>query len=318
MSDAPEITAETTLDASLFEGDAGAAFGETKPQNFGELFALAGKGASYKPQEFGLDTPITLEMVPEKLRPSIEAKKIQTLEGLFDNYGALESKIGMDTVKAPVAGATPEFLAEHKEALGVPPEPSGYEYERPELPDGVEWDEKGEEAVRKWAHERNLPPELFKDAMDFAVEQRMAQGTQTAEQVSANNEKFQEALAKEWGGDKARNIEIAQNAVAALGLGDVMVKGEGGAQVPLLDKIDAELGSPGVMQLMKAIGEKMKGAELITGDGAALTKTKQQAKQAVDALKADEAFMKQLNTAGAPGHAEAVKKWDEAQRLAHE
>jgi len=245
--------------------------------------------------------PFDLATLAEPHQQLFAAKKWGKLEDAFDSYVNLEKRVGANTVVAPTRGETTKFFADNKEALGVPDKAEGYEYQKPELPKGMDWDFATEQAARAFALERHIPADLFKEMMDFEVQARIGLYKEIAQAEAKDEAKTQAALDKAWGADKDRNTEIAKAVPRALGLEE----GE-------LEAINAKIDSPVLMKLFHKIGELM-GEDQLKGamEGSSGFGTSAMAAKAeIDALRMNKDFMEVLHNGRAQGHKEAVEKWE--------
>jgi hypothetical protein len=195
-------------------------------------------------------------------------------------------------------------LGDNKAVFNVPAKPEDYQYKAPQMPEGFEWDKDLEAAGRKFAHERNLPPELFQEFGDFIAQAQIGAYQRMKSYAAEDETKMQADLKQQWGKDLDRNVEIAQFAGRELKL-----------EPELLNKLNAEIGSPALVRLMHKIGQTMKGAEVITGDGA--SGSAQGAMAEIAQLESDPAFQKAFNDKNDPGHAAAVSRHEKAMARAY-
>jgi hypothetical protein len=251
--------------------------------------------------------PFDLATLAEPHQQLFASKKWGKLEDAFDSYVNLEKRVGANTVIAPTRGETTKFFADNKDALGVPDKAEGYEYAKPELPKGMEWDAATEQAARAFALERNIPGDLFKEMMDFEVQSRIGLYKDIAAAEAKDEADTKAALDKAWGADLERNTEIAKAVPRALGLeeGD-------------LEAINGKIESPVLMKLFHKIGELM-GEDQLKGamEGSSGFGTSAMAAKAeIDSLKMNKDFQAVLNNGRAQGHAEALAKWEDLHKRA--
>lgn len=263
--------------------------------------------ASPPPAAGGEPKGFDLTTLAEPHRELFAAKKWGKLEDALDSYVNLEKRVGANTVIAPTRGETTKFFADNKEALGVPDAADGYEYQPPELPEGMEWDAATEQAARAFALDRNLPGDLFKEMMDFEVQARIGMFKEIAQAEAQDEEKTKAALTKAWGADYDRNTEIAKAVPQALGL-----------EADDIEAINGKIDSPVLLKLFHKIGELMgedqlKGA--MEGSGGFGTSA-QAAKAEIANLKMNKDFMAIYTNAKAQGHKEAVEKMTALQKQA--
>lgn len=166
-----------------------------------------------------------------------------------------QQRIRAGEVKKPLApNASPEEVAEWREANGVPAEPKGY-VDKIELPAGVvigEADKPLIEDYAAWAHASNMPQADFDRNLawyyDFQEKQLAAQ----AASDDATWQATRDELRDEWGGaDFRRNQNAINNFIATLpdGIGERLLTARG----PDGRKLGAD---PGVLRWMASLANE--------------------------------------------------------------
>lgn len=139
-----------------------------------------------------------------------------TKDAVYESYFALEKSMG-DKVKIPTAESSAEDISSFYQKIGCPEKPDGYEILRPELPEGMEYDEQFETDIRGIAKDIGITQSqmgrLFAAYNDYQINGFNAQ---TAE-ITAGFQAGQKALHEEWGGEYDANVQIAQQACKELG-----------------------------------------------------------------------------------------------------
>lgn len=148
-------------------------------------------------------------LTPE-LKQLVEAKGYKTPGDVVQAYAHAQRAIGADKIPLPKDGVWDEVA---RSKLGVPREPGGYKLQRPELPQGVAYDEAFEKAALPIAHKLGLTPSQVQGLLDFYAAHQ-SQSFQTAVRGRLDDEtQAVGLLQQEWGG--AYDAKVAQAARAA-------------------------------------------------------------------------------------------------------
>lgn len=131
-------------------------------------------------------------------------------------YRELEKQFGSNRVALP--GEKDDLSQwEGWDKLGVPKEAKDYVLERPQLPEGMQWDEAFEAQAKEAAAKLRIPPAQLKGMMDLLVQSRVAEFNGMKEHQAKESGELQ-TLFKEWGAEKDVNIELAKRGAKFLGL----------------------------------------------------------------------------------------------------
>jgi hypothetical protein len=184
--------------------------------------------------------------------------RFKTEPDLAQGYHEL-LKLDSVKVKIPDENASDEDRAKFYTKLGRPETPEAYQVKRPELPDGMPYDEKLEGHIKHAAHQAGLNQaqvsHLSKVYNDYQVEQWNA----VLEENEKLNTQRTEKLKQDWGEDKYReNVELAKRAfgeIAPQVLKDLMTA----------DDIEAD---PILLEMYSTIWRKTLDSPLIKGEQA--------------------------------------------------
>lgn len=235
----------------------------------------------------------------DSVRSHVEAKGYKNpAELAMANYQLNKLQRGDPTVIGmPDKDATPEQMSEFYGKLGRPDAPDGYEFK---FGEDVKVDDGLMQFARTAFHEAGLTPAQAQAVADKWNEYS-AQGSSTLQdQIAEQNTQELTALTEKWGADLEKNKAAGQLAVKALG-----------ADEALLSKVENQIGSAALVELMALIGRKSDEGTLTGGGGGgdpALPEnmSKEQAQARIDELRGDEAFDKKYNDANHPEHKDAV------------
>lgn len=239
--------------------------------------------------------------IPEaEARAHIEAKGYKNpAELALANYSLTKMQRGDPSVVGlPGQNATDDDWKAFYAKLGRPETPDGYDIK---FGEGVTADE----AMVKWGkqtfHEAGLTPKQAQAVADkwnaFVAEQN-ATG---AASVAQKNDAELAQLTARWGADLDRNKAAGQRVVKTLGLSDEFVS-----------RIEGQIGSAAVVELLAMIGRKTDEGGFVGGGAGAdpnnpETMTKEQATARITSLNGDAEFQKKYTDRNHPGHKDAVE-----------
>jgi len=169
-------------------------------------------------------TPGWLAQLPDTYKGNEAFTGFKTVGDFAADYLALKGKAAelegkvTDTIPKLPENATDEQKAAYYAALGRPETPDKYELAKPDLPDGLPYDEAVESWFRGTAHALGLTQEqagkLFAAYNDLT---KQAFTTQEAARTKAYADGV-EALKKEWGPEGyPANVEVMRRAVEQFG-----------------------------------------------------------------------------------------------------
>lgn len=205
-----------------------------------------------------------------------------------------------DVVTIPGKDATPETIKEFQRKLGVPDTVDGYN-ETLKFENGVQVDE----AFLKWGKEAFLkhgvtPTQAKGLADDWNTYVAERNGT-ALEADRAANERDLNDLQTRWGNELEQNKAAGNRAVKALGLSN-----------QLIERIEANIGSAAIVELLATIGRKSDEGGFMNGNNSGdpndpANMSKEQASARIKELQGDAEFGKKYTDPKHPGHADAVK-----------
>lgn len=243
-------------------------------------------------------------VIPEEgARQHVEAKGYKNpAELALANYNLTKLQRGDPSViGVPGENATPEEMNEFYGKLGRPETPDGYEFK---FGEGVKADEGMLKFARDAFHKAGLTPSQAQTVADqwnaFAAEQNTAMQTQLGEQ----NDQELNALKSRWGADLDKNLAAGQRTMQALGL-----------DAELVTRVENQIGSAAVVELLASIGRKSDEGGFTAGGGQgdpnnpdAMTPTQAQAR--IQTLQSDTEFMKRYGDKAHPSHKDAVSEME--------
>jgi hypothetical protein len=206
-------------------------------------------------------------LTPE-LKTVVEAKGYKTPADVVQAYAHAQKAIGADKILAPKDGVwDPSAL----EKLGVPKELTEYQkaLKRPEMPEGVKYDEQFEAAALPALQAMGIPPAAAQKLLDMYAGNIVAQHDAHAKASAAAQAESQAALKTEWGNAYDQKINFASRAVLHIGgqeLVDAMNQ-TGVGNNPLLVKAFAKVGEmlgEDTLKIGKADGMRMTPAEALS------------------------------------------------------
>lgn len=243
--------------------------------------------SGFDPASFDADT-----------RGVVERKGFKTVGDVMTAYTNLEKITGVDRVAKPTNGEISKWFGEHKADIGVPDKPEAYALPKIDLPQGMEIDKGLLESAQKFAHERNIPQDLFNEFAGFVMQDRIASFTGQAEADARDEADTTVALKKEWGSGYDQKVELAKMAARALKVDD-----------ETMNKLNDKMGSATLIKHFAQLGDMLGEKQLVSGDGLGFGTEQGDAKRQLANLKLDAQFMKTLQDQKATGHEEAKQKW---------
>lgn len=179
-----------------------------------------------------------------------------TISDLGKAYVDLEGK-SKNAVAVPGEGATEQQVRDFYTKLGCPAKPEDYKFERPTLPDGMEYDAESEKFFRELAHKEGVSGKALNalyaayNAQQVKAFQQMQEAADKAKADAATS------LKAEWGDGFKTKMVLAERAVLRFG-GDALKT----------ELNESALGNhPALAKALAAIGEAMGDDKVLTGGG---------------------------------------------------
>jgi hypothetical protein len=182
-----------------------------------------------------------------------------------------------NSVRIPAADAKPEEWAKFYEKVGRPESPEKYELKAPELPEGVELNEKLLTDFKGVAHKVGISTAQAQQLFDWYTATQLGQSNDQLEAVGQMIEATKAALEQEWGNRYEPNMAAAKNAVIHLGGQELM---------DALDRTGAG-NDPVIIRAFAKFGSNLKTAGLIKGDPASSEGDAESAESEIRAILAN-------------------------------
>ncbi len=173
---------------------------------------------SSESEEAPLEAPATwIDDVPEDYRGEKSLSKYQSVGDLAKGHVHLSRMMG-NSVKIPGEDSTDEERNDFYTKMGRPETADNYEYARPDMPEGMSYDENSEKAFKQLAHDQGLSQNQLGSILDFY--NKFALDSQIDQKLHMDEAYFkgEAALQKEWGHKGYDgNVAIAQRAMKEFG-----------------------------------------------------------------------------------------------------
>ena len=193
------------------------------------------------------------EWAPEKFWDAKEGKV--RVEDMGQGYKNLEKLLGREKVPVPVDDNDEEGWNRWYAATGRPEAPDKYEFQRPELPPDMPYDEDLEKHFRQAAHQSGLNTKQAKALHDNFVKTQTERHVQWHNLQKESRAKIENDLRREYGNKYEAKISQAKMAVSSYADPDFK---------KYLD--DSGLGNdPRMIRAFVRIGEKMTGETKLKG-----------------------------------------------------
>lgn len=256
-----------------------------------------GEGDAAKPWYESIPEPEAREHIKSKAyaNPAELALANYNLTKMQRNAG--------DVVTIPGKDATPEAMKEFHRKIGVPDTPDGYN-ETLKFDANVQVDPTFLQWGKDTFHKHGLTPAQAKGLADDWNGFIAAHNGSVLDADRAANEADLNALQTRWGTELEQNKAAGRRVVDALGL-----------STDLIGKIEANMGSAAIVELLAMIGRKSDEGGFFNGNNGGdpndpSNMTKEQASAKIKELQGDAEFTKRYTDPKHPAHADAVKQME--------
>lgn len=166
--------------------------------------------------EDGNNRPAWMEQLADDLKGNETLTQFETLSDLGTAFIDRDGKL-QNSIQLLGEDATDEERATFFNSLGRPESPDGYELQRPELPEGMPYDEAGEEKFREVLHNLGLTKAQGEELFRAYQENNIETYSNLVEQRKTHHNEQVEALRQEWGDAYQENAEKAIRVAEKLG-----------------------------------------------------------------------------------------------------
>lgn len=130
-------------------------------------------------------------------------------------YAELERGMG-NRVKMPTDTSPAEEISAFYNKLGRPESADGYEIAKPDMPEGMTYDQKFEMTMRGIAHEAGVTQAQMKTLVKAFNDYQIGAFNEHVGELNRSREEGERALKESWAGDYDANVQIAQRALKEL------------------------------------------------------------------------------------------------------
>lgn len=173
------------------------------------------------------ETKPWLEQVEESLRTHESLSDVENVSDLTKRFIGVgdELKRAKGTLENSVEllgeNPTDEERTAFYTRLGRPEKAEGYELKRPELPEGLPYDEALEQKFRDFAFATGIPAETAQKLYGLYTEHTLEAHNTAVDATKALMKQEQDAgmkvLTEKWGDETKKNIELAVRAIEKIG-----------------------------------------------------------------------------------------------------
>lgn len=152
-----------------------------------------------------------LTQVPADLRPTVQehlqalGNPQATLGEYIKSYGDRGAELarikGERRIPIPSHDSDPAVFKEFREKLGIPEEPSGYDIELPELPEGFSYQDDEVEAFRQFAHSAALTKVQAQKIVEWDADRRRREVEARNQSMKEANKVVETKLHDQYGGE---------------------------------------------------------------------------------------------------------------------
>ena len=184
-----------------------------------------------------------------------ENEKLTGFATIGDLAEAMLKSDGTVAVTKPGDDASDEDVAAYREAAGIPANPDGYEIAKPQLPEGMEFNQGLEDHFRRVFHDNDVSNDLAGKLNDEFNKIQISQHNAIIEHSKAEMAKCETALREKWGNDFEANDQLGRRAFVQFASPELAAFFE-----------QSQLGSnPLMMEFFHDIGIKMGEGSLVGG-----------------------------------------------------
>jgi len=229
----------------------------------------------------------------DELKAEKSLESFKDVGGLAKSYVESQKMIG-GSIRIPGEGATPDEIAAFHTKLGRPETVEGYEFVKPDLPEGVQWDDKLVGWFGLTAHSLGISKAQAQGIMQAWNDNQFEQGHEAQKSMKAGLDNLKES----WGEQYPGNIELGVRGIERL-----LPANEAKEFKALMDSSGVG-NNPLMLKYAHQIGKLLKADGYIIGDGHGGVLGVESAKAKIKEINAD---LKHPHwNPDTPGHKEAV------------
>lgn len=239
--------------------------------------------------------------VPAEHHALLKAKSYKSPAEVVVAYANAQKALSADKIPVPKDGV---WDADARKKLGIPEKPEDYAplIKKPELPEGMKWDETFEKAALPVAHQLGITPKQLDGLMSLYAGYQAEQFKANVLAQSQAGEQAQAALRQEFGVQFDAKLSQAKRVVQQLGGPEV---------IAALNETGAG-NHPALVKLFAKIGSMMAEDQLKSGASGAFGMGTEEAKAEIRKLQNHPAYMDKYH----PEHADIITKLGELHKIA--
>lgn len=217
--------------------------------------------------------PDWIKEAPAELQAVVKAKGYQTPLDVVKAYDHAQRAIGAEKIVLPKDGV---WDADARAKLGIPEAPEGYKVTRPEMPDGVPYDDKFEAAMLPVAHKLGITPQQLNGLVEAVTQHRLGEFGALAQTSKQAREAAESELRTEYGAAYDAKVEQARRAIAFAG-GDQLTQAIEAAGVG---------NNPAFIRAWAKVGAMLSEDKLKSGQGGSFAMTPDEARNEIAKINA--------------------------------
>lgn len=242
--------------------------------------------------------------LPDGLGENPSIQKFTGPGDLAKSYVELQRLVGNKRLEAPQPTWTEKEWTQLYDSIGRPVSPDKYTLPENIKPvDGVAFDDKKLAGVKTKFHELGLTEKQGREILGLYVGSVNEAFSGEVAQQKAAQEAAMVELKGEFGGELEAKIQQGRAAVEKVG----------GEKLRNWLNTSGVGNNPEMIRMMIKIGDLLGSDSSRSGSaqGGAFSADQESAKSEIAALRGDKAFLDKLTAAHAPGHKEALDKWQQ-------
>lgn len=240
--------------------------------------------------------------VPQEHHALLKAKNYKSPADVIVAYANAQKALSADKIPVPKDGV---WDADSRKKLGIPEKPEDYGniIKKPELPEGMKWDENFEKAALPVAHSLGLTPRQLEGLMGLYAGYQAEQFKASLAGQATAAEETAAVLREEFGAQYDARLSQAKRVVQQLGGPEV---------IQALNETGAG-NRPELVKLFAKIGAMMAEDQLRSGASGQFGMGTEEAKAEIRKLQSHPAYMDKYH----PEHADIITKLGELHKIAY-
>lgn len=253
----------------------------------------AGANGAAQRWDAGIDQTIRDFWAAKKYDVSDPTKLVDVVTRNYQNAEKFLGAPADELLRIPKPNAETAEITNFWNRIGVPKEAKDYDFSAIKMADGSDVDPAFVDTMRASLHANRVPKDFAGNVVKDVIKYLEQNDKTEAETVTAEAQRQNQELDKNWGNRKAYNMTVAKDALDRVGQAAGLTQEQINQGWDALSKVGG-IGASYALEMLRIIGSRMGEAPFVNstnppGDRNAVSK--EDAKAQLDELKRDQAFM---------------------------